>query len=223
MYNKAVVEYGMSYDRYRIDFIHANTFHDATDSDTRNDHMVILGRIESFLRLREDLVRKYSVKKLDRDAFVSCMRDFMLEKPRVKSRTTNFECFLDDKVLSVIAEAANDIPLFKRQVTSEDMGSLFNDCMSPADSPLIANRITVLAYFFSRLNYSGIITGRYQHVISTNRLILCPRSGRFIKHYDLSSGLRRFELSEDPARFRIDRWIGLVKAAMTSSPSQSGS
>ena len=45
MFKIAVLEYGVSYDRFREDFINSHTYHDDEDADSRNDHLVNLGRI----------------------------------------------------------------------------------------------------------------------------------------------------------------------------------
>ena len=140
MFKIAVLEYGVSYDRFREDFINSHTFHDDEDADSRNDHLVNLGRIGSLLSLREDLVRTYSSKGTDRGSFFTCMEEFMLEKDlRIRTRFTNFECHLTARVLKVMTEAVNDIPLFKRNLTVNEIDALFNDCETPSDGPLVAN------------------------------------------------------------------------------------
>ena len=131
MYRTAVVENGFSYERFREDFIHSHTFHDSADADSRNDHLVNLGRIGSLLSTRQDLIQKYFNSALSQDEFRSCMKEFMIESPRMRARLLNLECYLSDESLRILTEAANDIPLFKRDVTPSDMDCLFNKC-SPA-------------------------------------------------------------------------------------------
>ena len=84
MFKTAVMEHGFIYDRFSEDFINSHTFHDAADADSRNDHLVNLGRIGSLLLTRKDLVRKYSDLDLTDEQFLSCMREFMLEAMRKK-------------------------------------------------------------------------------------------------------------------------------------------
>ena len=121
----------MSYERFREDFINSRTFLCEQDRDIMNDHQVNLGRIASFLSVRKDLVRKFSSREADLSAFHTCMREFMLGSLRseAKADIVNFECFLSDRTLSIIADAANDIPLFRQRVSSDDMGKLFNECL----------------------------------------------------------------------------------------------
>lgn len=216
MFRTAVVEYGFTYDRYREDFINSHTFHDAADADSRNDHKVNLGRIGSFLSLRDDLVRKYSTTSMGPDEFLSCMKEFMLEKPKANAWVENFDCYLSSEALKVIADAANDIPLFQRPVSVKDMRLLFNDCVSDYDSPLIANNNGALAYFLRRLNYSAIISNRYQKVLSVKRLVLTSRGRIYFTQSGLSSALCFFESSDNPLRSRIDKWVVLIKKATIS-------
>ncbi|MBR5175120.1 MAG: hypothetical protein IKW89_04220 [Bacteroidales bacterium] len=214
MFKKAVLENGVSYDRFRDDFINSHTFHTVKNPAIRNDHQVNLGRIAALLMSREDLVRKYYSGESDRETFLSCMRELMLDGGgRVKAKSLNFECFFSDKVLVLLAQAANDIPLFRRPVTSQDMGRLFNECSANDDDPLIANKNTVLAYFFSQMNSYGLITANYQLVIATNRLIMGSRGREFLNQHDLSVALVRYGMKDRPAKMRIDRWVDLIRTA----------
>ena len=218
MFRKAVVEQGFKYDRFREDFINSHTFHDAADADSRNDHKVNLGRIGSLLSARDDLVRKYCNTSLDPGEFLSCMKEFMLEVPRTKPRLINLECYLSDRTLQVITDAANDIPLFKRVVSMSDMDCLFNRCVPTKGEPLVANSNEVLSYFFSRLNYHGLISNKYQTVLGEARLVMRSTGARALSQTDISSALRNFESSDKPITSRVERWVVLIKST-TFGPS----
>ena len=218
MFRKAVVEQGFTYDRFREDFINSHTFHDAADADSRNDHKVNLGRIGSLLSTRYDLVRKYCNTSLDPGEFLSCMKEFMLEVPRTKPRLINLECYLSDRTLQVITDAANDIPLFKRVVSMSDMDCLFNRCVPTNGEPLVANSNEVLSYFFSRLNYHGLISNKYQTVLGEARLVMRSTGARALSQTDISSALRNFESSDKPITSRVERWVVLIKST-TFDPS----
>ncbi len=213
MFLTAVVEYGFTYDRFCEDFINSRTFHDAADADSRNDHKVNLGRIGSLLSTRDDLVRKYCETSMGTDEFRSCMKEFLLQKPKTSAWVDNFDCYLSTETLKVIADAANDIPLFQRPVSTEDMRHLFNDCVADYDSPLIANSNGALAYFLRRLNYSAIISNRYQKVLAVKRLVLTSRGRSHFTQSGLSSALCFFESTDNPIRSRIDKWVVLIKKA----------
>jgi hypothetical protein len=217
MYRKAVVEQGFIYDRFREDFINSHTFHDAADADSRNDHKVNLGRIGSLLSIRDDLVRKYSSTSMGPDEFLTCMREFMLESPRMKPRLINLEGYLSDNALKVVTDAANDIPLFKRDVSQADMDCLFNRCEQSFGDPLVANSNEVLAYFLSRLNYHGIISNKYQTVLGEGRLVIRSSGTCPLSQTDISSALRNFESSDKPIASRVDRWVVLIKSATLGS------
>ena len=214
MFRKTVLECGVSYDRFRDDFIHSHTYHAVRNPAIRNDHMVNLGRITALLMDREDLVRKYYSGESDRETFLSCMRELMLDGGgRSKARSLNFECFFSDKVLILLAQAANDIPLFRRPVSTQDMERLFNECSANDEDPLVANKNTVLAYFFSQMNSYGLITANYQLVIATNRLIMSSRGRDYLNQHDLSVALVRYGMKDRPAKTRIDRWVDLIRTA----------
>jgi len=218
MFKIAVLEYGVSYDRFREDFINSHTFHDDEDADSRNDHLVNLGRIGALLSLREDLVRTYSSKGTDRGSFFTCMEEFMLEKDlRIKTRFTNFECHLDARALKVMTEAVNDIPLFKRNLTVQEVDALFNDCETPSDGPLVANRNEVFVYFFSMLHFHSVISDRYQSVIADRHLVLSSSGRKYLTRKDLSTALSHFETVDSPIKARIDRWVVLIKKEMFRS------
>ena len=218
MFRTAVIEHGFTYDRFREDFINSRTFHDAADADSRNDHKVNLGRIGSLLLIRDDLVRKYCETSMGKDDFLYCMKEFMLENPRIKPRLPNLECYLSEDTLQVLTEAANDIPLFKREVSQSDMNFLFNKCKQPFGEPLVANSNEVLSYFLSRLNYHGIISNKYQTIIADNKLVMRSTGTRALTQTDISSALRNFESSDNPIMSRVERWVVLIKSS-TFSPS----
>ena len=186
MYRTAVVENGFSYERFREDFIHSHTFHDSADADSRNDHLVNLGRIGSLLSTRQDLIQKYFNSALSQDEFRSCMKEFMIESPRMRARLLNLECYLSDESLRILTEAANDIPLFKRDVTPSDMDCLFNKCSPATGGPLVANSNEVLSYFFSRLNYKGIISNKYQTILADHGLVVRSTGSRPLTQTDIS-------------------------------------
>ena len=212
MFQVAVVSYGITYERFRDDFINAHTFHDDTEADSRNDHQVNLGRISSLLMTREDLVRKYGAKTPDRGSFITCMEEFMLEKGfHMKTRRVNFECHLNASALRVLTDAVNAIPVFKRSVSISEVASLFNDCVAPDGGPLIANSNEVLAYFFSQLHFQSIISDRYQNVLASNRLVLSSTGRKYLSQSDIAVALHHIENTDSPVKSLVRRWVVLIK------------
>lgn len=141
------------------------------------------------------------------------MKEFMIESPRMRARLLNLECYLSDESLRILTEAANDIPLFKRDVTPSDMDCLFNKCSSATGGPLVANSNEVLSYFFSRLNYKGIISNKYQTILADHGLVVRSTGSRPLTQTDISSALRHFEISENPVRSRVEKWVLLIKSS----------
>jgi hypothetical protein len=96
------------------------------------------------------------------------------------------------------------------------MALLFNECSANDEDPLVANRNTVVAYFFSQMNSFGLITANYQLVISTNRLIMGSTGRNYMTQHDLSVALIRYGSKDRPAKTRIDRWVDLIRTAKNS-------
>ena len=221
MFREAVVINGMTYDRFRDDFINSHTFHDEADAACKNDHQVNLGRIGSLLSLREDLVRKYSVTDLNEESFLGCMREFMLKRSAGGARSLNFGCYLNPRTVGVLTCAVNDIPLFKRSLSEDETERFFNSCTPPSGSPLTAINNGVFAFFFSRLCFHGVISSTYQAVIAHNRLVMGSSGKRFMTQADMAVALSHFQSSDAPVVKKIKRWALLVsKSMLTDSESQ---
>ena len=72
------------------------------------------------------------------------------------------------------------------------MERLFNECSAYDKDPLVADKNTVVAYFFSQMNIYGLIIANYQLVIVTNRLIMSSRGRDYLNQDDLSVALVRY-------------------------------
>lgn len=210
-YQLLVLQHKLIYPLFVEDFINSHTFCDLPDAFSRNQQQVNLGRMRLFLTERKDLIEKYISRGRDMSTFFKCMEDFMIEY-RDSCPVSDFQCFLDDKTVSVIAEAANDIPLFTRPVTPNDICRLFNECKHSSDGTLIARHNAVLAYFFCLLSNDGIISDKYQKVISDKRLIMSSRCGKMLDQGAMSSGLSHFCSGLSPLRAKIDKWNEVIKA-----------
>jgi len=206
----AVLELNLNYDRYREDFINSHKFLCENSSIVCNNHLVNVGRIDAFLSTRKDLVYKFSSRSYCEDNFILCMTEFMFESAYSKRNVLNFECSLTKSTLSLIVEAANDIPLFKNKIDLNDADMLFNQCVSP-DVPLVANNNNALAYFFSSLNYRNIISRMYMNVISTNKLIKSSSGKKYLNQADLSTALYRIENKDSPIKSKIQKWCVYIK------------
>lgn len=93
------------------------------------------------------------------------------------------------------------------------MDCLFNKCSPATGGPLVANSNEVLSYFFSRLNYKGIISNKYQTILADHGLVVRSTGSRPLTQTDISSALRHFEISENPVRSRVEKWVLLIKSS----------
>lgn len=217
MYNIAVKENHILYSIFQKDFVNSRKFHDSEESISMNDHQVNLGRIESLLIDRKDLVKKYSNYPLDQKTFSCCMKDFMIFDENDSSTLPDFECRLNRNVLTVLTEAINDIHVFKTDLSIKETEMLFNDCTVNPDVRLQASSNQVLSYFFNLLNYSSIISNRYQYVIASRKLVLTSTGKRFLSQADIANALCKFQSSEKPIRNKVDNWILVIKKALLES------
>lgn len=215
MYHAAVVCHGISYQSFAEDFIHLRTHHDSDHPAVRNDHTVNLGRIRRLLR-HEAIVSKFSELPLTEENFIECMRQVMLtppDKPRISC--PNFQCIFDRNTLERIAQAANDVHLFKEDVTAEDMHQLFNECDVHSVRRLHAGSNQLVAYFLSCMDSKGLIAHNYQQVVELNRLICSSRKGKPLTAHDLARALDSFNGSRQPVRDRIDYWVKRIFVTAT--------
>lgn len=210
-YRLLVLQNKFIYPLFVEDFINSHTFCDLPDNFSRNQQLVNLGRIRMFLTERKDLIEKYLPERHDMHTFFRCMEEFMVEYS-ASCPVSDFQCFIDDKTIEVIVEAANDIPLFTRTVTSNDICSLFNECRYSSNGVLVARHNAVLTYFLCLLSNDGIISNRYQKVISDKKLILSSRRGRALDQNAMSGALSHFCTELNPLRAKVDKWNEVIKA-----------
>lgn len=211
MYRTAVGEHRFSYQPFTEDFINSHTYHESQDAASRNDHAVNLGRIARLLRY-EEIVRRYSGQPLTKDNFYACMRQAMVTrgKPSIE-RPASFQCHFNEPTLKLIADAANSIPLFKEQVTPEDMNLLFNEC-PPVPSPILNASVNqFLAYFLFRMDNYGLIGRYYQHTVEKSGLIGSSANGKPLSAHALSHALEKINSASNPIKDKIESWVKNIK------------
>lgn len=217
MYRKAVMESHIMYGVFQNDFINSRKLHDQVESWVASDHLVNLGRIEQLLEQRKDLVMKYCALPLNIKNFEKCMTEFMLIESGKATLYPDFECKLSSSVISILTTAINDIHIFTSDITEMDTELFFNSCSIKEGKRLQATNNQVFSYFFNLLNYSSLISNRYQYVIATRNLVLTSTGKKFISQADMANALSRFQQSEKPIRHKIDNWIPLIKKALLES------
>lgn len=220
MYKTAVVENKIHYRFFVEDFINSRTFHDSTDSNSKNDHLVNLGRIRNVLEF-EELSKKYSSSPLTEENFHSCMEDLLLmKKVSFYNDRVDFQCHFNKTVLAVIADAANDIPLFKEKVSVSDMDRFFNECRPSSHPSLHSHNNQYIAYFLCQMDSFGLIAWNYQYVIEVNRLLFSPKSGRVLSAHNLTCALTQINNANNPIKSKIDDWVKSIKMASIESNNQ---
>ena len=210
-YQLVVLKHKILYSIFVEDFINSHTFCDLHDAYSLNQLQVNLGRIKMLLTERKDLLEKYLPKSHDMFMFFKCMEEFMIEYS-ASNPVSDFQCFIDDKTIAVIVKAANDIPLFTRPVTSNDICRMFNECRHPEGGVLVARHNAALAYFLCLLSNDGIISNRYQKVIADKRLFMSSNGKKALDQGALSSGLSHFCSQLNPLQSKVDRWNEKIKA-----------
>ena len=193
------------------DFINSRTYHDSEDAASKNDHMVILGRIRTLLQ-HEEIVKRYSKKHHTMENFYSCMEDLLIrEQTAERSTAIDFQCDFTPSTISVITEAANSIHLFTADVTEDDMHRLFNECRPKAFPALRSNNNQFIAYFFASMDGKGLVAHNYQKVIDTNRLIQAPKSDRWLTAHNLACALSQINAVRNPIKSKIDGWVKRIE------------
>lgn len=210
-YQVSVLTHKVIYPLFVDDFINSHTHSNAKDAVSQNEHLVNIGRMKMLLTNRKDLVEKYFPANHDLESFLKCMEEFMLVQQSAIANV-DFECHLEESVISVIVDAANDIPLFKTRVTREDIFELFNECKL-ISTPLTARNNGSLSYFLCQLSNAGIISCNYQKVAAVNRLFLSSSGKKTIEQSDLSSALTYFCSNLSPLKSKLDKWNSLIKEA----------
>lgn len=202
------------YNVFVEDFINENTFHDNSDSFSKNEHQKNLGRLRMLLITRKDLVESYASKDdHSYESFRSCMKEFMILQERQSERRSDFCCLLSAETIAVITKAANYIPLFDSIVSEQDMDRFFNRSMPCERGPLVSSYNGALAYFMCQLSNSGIICSFYQKAIAEHGLIMSSTRKKMLSRTDLSGSLRQFCAQVNPVREKIDIWVLAIKEA----------
>lgn len=165
----------------------------------------------------ETVMKQYCSFAYSEEHFKECMIKLMSRQEIPEASKFNFQCLFSPSVISSITKAANDIPLFKTQVSDADMDKLFNEC-SPAAVPLlVAQNNQHLAYFLSQMDIHGLISRKYQQVIDRNGLIGSSRGGRALRAHDLARALEEINNSINPIKDKIEKLVRQIKFEIVQS------
>lgn len=130
-YRNEVIDNGKDYARFVDDFIFGHEFYQASNVDEGNARSVNIHKIDTLLRERKDLVEKFfSSKTFGPSDFIAMLNDFDKglppTAPAYGKKSLNFECDLSEAQTAAIASIANDLDIFRQEVSDKDMANLFS-------------------------------------------------------------------------------------------------
>lgn len=210
-YIEHVVGKGKLYRRYVSDFLHSHCFHDAADAVSKNDHRKNLGVVEELLSDHPDLVGRYFllpdfgqaeidelIYQVDfpKSARLAPLRPYVATPPLSPS---DFECILCADSLSLLASCANEINLFREEVTAQDLQGIFSCAPSRV---LTARHNGLLATFFAGLAARGFITSTWQRLFSLHTLVYTSSGKRPLVQKSLSAALYQITQKKTPSVVR---------------------
>lgn len=172
-YRKDVIGNGKEYARFVDDFIFGHQFYAAANVDEGNARSVNIHKIDTLLRERKDLAEKFfSSETFGPSDFIAMLNDFdkglPVSETSARDKRPNFKCELSETQTAAIASIANDLNIFRQEVSGEDMANLFSP--SPHIRLCSANN-RKLAVLFDTLAEDNMISRDWQKVIATSGII----------------------------------------------------
>lgn len=172
-YRNDVIGNGKEYPRFVDDFIFGHQFYQAATVDEANGRSVNIHKIDTLLQQRKDLVEKFfSSSTFGPSDFIAMLDDFdkglSATDPVLRKKGLNFECDLSDEQTKAIASIANDLNIFREEVSGSDMANLFS--VAP-DIRIHSANNRKLAVLFDTLAEDGLICRDWQKVIATTGII----------------------------------------------------
>lgn len=204
-YRKEVIGDGKSYDRFADDFIFGHRYNCAFTPDEANARYVNITRIDTLLHDRRDLAEKYfATNQFGPTDYAAMLAEFnrgVAPMVRLRSdKSLNFESDLSDAQTVAIADIANDLRIFKMEVTPGEIANLFSPY--PGVSLAAANN-RKLAVLFDALAGEGLVCTDWQKVIAATGCITSS-SGSPLSQSSLSSALSAAR-EDDSAAFSTIR------------------
>lgn len=157
--------------------------------------------MEELLTNRKDLVQKYFAKeKLYDSDYLIMHQEFNTTQqspnselsiasgssPVAISSKLDFQCCFNSTQIRLITYSVNETHLFSPNVSEVEMRAFFSCCL---EYPLISVCNRRVAFFFDTLCKHKLISPRWQHIVSKNRLILSSAKNTLLSNSKLSSAL----------------------------------
>lgn len=207
LYQIEVINQHKRFECFAEDYLNANLYHDADDAFSKNQHNLNYGIMKRLLLTRKDLVKQFfTLKELDYSTIEKMIMEFNtahvialnhksennIDEKQLSPNIfpiiakNKFEHCLDEYIIDLIVQCANEVCLFREAVSHIDIQSLFA-CTPVRKLRARSNRL--IALFFDGLYSRSLITSNWQTVISNHCLIYRSTGSQSLTAHDLSSAL----------------------------------
>lgn len=209
---------------FAVQFLDGHHYVDDGNAANRNLHRKALGIVGILLSERTDLVERFfsktSLETSDVDRMIFLVYTEEREEGTVKHGTfetahkkrmpkPKLSCAIKFEDMPLLADCANDAGFFQKKVSVQDMDNLMHGCLS---TPLVAENLMGIAYFFDRLSAMKLISYRWQTILEHDGSILVQGKDKPQSRSNYSSALNRakcngiFNNKED-----IDIWLKHIR------------
>lgn len=190
-YQSEIIRGEKSYLRYVNDFVnyHLPVFV-TKESDVRLHVMRVIG-MKELLEERRDLIDAFFTKgQFEEKDYL--MMYYLFNTGKNLSIESDCLARFSEQQISLIANFANHVGLFKAEVKDDDIKNLF-ECKSFV--PLQASNNRHVALFFATLRYYGLLPFAWQMIIENNKLISSSSNNQPIRASQLRCGLSQAKKS----------------------------
>ena len=215
LYRKEVLKGNKSYARFVQDFIHSNTYHDALDAWSKNQHHCNYHRISELLVLHKDMAINYFIKEtVDINDLKSLIYQFnqsdgnLTHPPQKRALTFDVSGSVTDKsntsvqltplsqdLIDLIVQFANEVNLFNEPITQRHVDAFY------AGQPLkvlTCNNNTYLVLLMDILHEYNLISFNWKSIICQKLVLKNKRSKDFLSERSLYTALSRIKNKESP-------------------------
>lgn len=185
-----------------MQFLDGHHYTDSRNAANKNIHRKVMGAIGILLLERIDLVKQFfskpSLEAEDIDEIIVLVYTEQRYDDRSnvgtriikmeRSSTISLNCRIKKEDMILLADCANDAAFFRNKIDSAIISDLLHCTLS---TPLVAENIMGLAYFFDQLCAMHLIGRNWQTVLDRCGIILLQDGGKPQSHTNFSSALNR--------------------------------
>lgn len=218
-----VASKAMAYGMFARVFIASNRVFEAATAEERMDYAGSLCLIEILLQERKDLAEAHLQTKnpteedenivllallQERRQLQTDIRERQEDKaPPRKNVSLAFQGLTDGE-LKLIADCANNVGMFTRDVTFIDIKRLLNETLT--ESLTIKNRL-LFAYLFDKLYGLSLIHHHWQKALAESPMPLLQGNGQHIKSSNLSTALSHCIPKPIDGKSEIDSYVSHIR------------